>query len=104
MGTHGRRGLDRLVLGSVTERVLRRAPCPVLAVHRTVQEASEIRGEAGKIHKILFCTDFSDNSPRALEYTLSLSCKYEAKIFLLHVIERSSGDKGLETEKEQALQ
>jgi nucleotide-binding universal stress UspA family protein len=35
---------------------------------------------------------------------LSLSCKYEAKVFLLHVIERSSGDKGLETDKEQALQ
>jgi nucleotide-binding universal stress UspA family protein len=32
MGTHGRRGLTRFVVGSVTEDVLRRAPCPVLAV------------------------------------------------------------------------
>jgi len=32
MGTHGRRGCDRLVLGSVTDRVMRRAPCPVLAI------------------------------------------------------------------------
>ena len=32
MGTHGRTGLDRLLLGSVTERVVRRAPCPVLTV------------------------------------------------------------------------
>ena len=31
MGTHGRRGYDRLMLGSVTDRVMRRAPCPVLA-------------------------------------------------------------------------
>lgn len=32
MGTHGRTGLDRLLLGSVAERVVRRAPCPVLTV------------------------------------------------------------------------
>jgi nucleotide-binding universal stress UspA family protein len=32
MGTHGRRGLQHMLLGSVTERVLRRAPCPVLTV------------------------------------------------------------------------
>jgi nucleotide-binding universal stress UspA family protein len=32
MGTHGRTGLGRLLMGSVAERVLRRAPCPVLAV------------------------------------------------------------------------
>jgi nucleotide-binding universal stress UspA family protein len=32
MGTHGRTGLRRLLLGSVAEQVLRRAPCPVLAV------------------------------------------------------------------------
>jgi nucleotide-binding universal stress UspA family protein len=33
MGTHGRRGFDRAVLGSVTERVIRSAPCPVVTVH-----------------------------------------------------------------------
>jgi nucleotide-binding universal stress UspA family protein len=32
MGTHGGRGYDRLTLGSVTNRVMRTAPCPVLAV------------------------------------------------------------------------
>jgi nucleotide-binding universal stress UspA family protein len=32
IGTHGRTGLDRLLLGSVAERVVRRAPCPVLSV------------------------------------------------------------------------
>jgi nucleotide-binding universal stress UspA family protein len=34
MGTHGRRGFDRLVLGSVTDRVMRTAPCPVLAISK----------------------------------------------------------------------
>jgi nucleotide-binding universal stress UspA family protein len=33
MGTHGRTGLDRLLLGSVAERVVRHAPCPVVTVH-----------------------------------------------------------------------
>ena len=34
MGTHGRRGFDRLMLGSVTDRVMRTAPCPVLAASK----------------------------------------------------------------------
>ncbi|SFC44803.1 Nucleotide-binding universal stress protein, UspA family [Halobiforma haloterrestris] len=41
MGTHGRGGIDRLLLGSVTERVVRRAPVPVLTVHVEPPEADE---------------------------------------------------------------
>jgi nucleotide-binding universal stress UspA family protein len=37
IGTHGRRGLSRVLLGSVAEDVLRRAPCPVLAVRMETQ-------------------------------------------------------------------
>jgi nucleotide-binding universal stress UspA family protein len=47
MGTHGRTGLDRLLMGSVAEHVLRRAPCPVLTVKNPVLEsraASSARG------------------------------------------------------------
>ena len=43
MGTHGRRGYDRLMLGSVTDRVMRKAPCPVLAVCCTPPEDSVAR-------------------------------------------------------------
>ena len=39
MGTHGRTGLDRVFLGSMTERVVRRAPIPVLTVGMTTEEA-----------------------------------------------------------------
>jgi len=35
MGTHGRSGLNRVLLGSVAERVVRLAPCPVLTVRQT---------------------------------------------------------------------
>jgi nucleotide-binding universal stress UspA family protein len=103
MGTHGRRGLDRLVLGSVTERILRTARPPVLAVH-SLPQGSGTREEPVQFRKILFCTDFSDNSPRALEYALLLACKYKAGISLLHVVERSDGGKDLEAEKSQVLQ
>ena len=103
MGTHGRRGLDRLVLGSVTERILRTARPPVLAVHRLPQ-GSGAREEPVQFRKILFCTDFSDNSPRALEYAFLLACKYKAGISLLHVIERSDSGKDLEAERCRVLQ
>jgi nucleotide-binding universal stress UspA family protein len=102
MGTHGRRGLDRLVLGSVTERILRTARTPVLAVH-SLPEGSGALKEPVQFHKILYCTDFSDNSPRALEYALLLACKYKARISLLHVIERSDSGEDLEAERCRVL-
>src|SRR5215831_6680988 len=104
MGTHGRRGLDRVVLGSVTERVLRKARCPVLAVHGPTEGSATARDKTVQLRKILFCTDFSDNSPRALEYAFLLACQYKAEISLLHVIERSSGGKDVDAEKQQVLQ
>jgi nucleotide-binding universal stress UspA family protein len=103
MGTHGRRGLDRLVLGSVTERILRTARPPVLTVH-ILPQGTAAREEPVQFHKILYCTDFSDNSPRALEYALLLAYKYKARISLLHVIERSDTGKDLEAERCRVLQ
>jgi nucleotide-binding universal stress UspA family protein len=47
LGTHGRRGLDRLLLGSVAEQVLRKAPCPVLTA-RVPGPAVVGEGSAGK--------------------------------------------------------
>src|SRR5215471_6719740 len=62
MGTHGRQGFDRLTLGSVTEKVLRKARCPVLAVRKPEHDfvTTEEGAEPVELQKILFCTDFSD--------------------------------------------
>ena len=90
MGTHGRRGFDRLVLGSVTDRVMRRAPCPVLVISNLPNE-STTEGRGGQhvhhLNRILFCTDFSENSERALSYAISVTEEYDAELILLHVLE-----------------
>jgi nucleotide-binding universal stress UspA family protein len=89
MGTHGRRGFDRLVLGSVTNRVMRRAPCPVLAASKPPHDAVTASNEQRFRHlsRILFCADFSENSERALKYAISATAEYDAELTLLHVLE-----------------
>jgi|SRR6266403_675328 nucleotide-binding universal stress UspA family protein len=90
MGTHGRRGFDRLVLGSVTDRVMRRAPCPVLAISKPPHDSMAADKQGHHIHhlsRILFCTDFSENSEHALNYAISATAEYDAELTLLHVLE-----------------
>jgi nucleotide-binding universal stress UspA family protein len=103
MGTHGRRGFDRLMLGSVTDRVMRRAPCPVLAVCKPPHEslaadtaAGKERGYVHHLSRILFCADFSENSERALNYAISATEEYGAELTLLHVLEESPSPAKLE--------
>ena len=90
MGRHGRRGYDRMMLGSVAERVMRNAPCPVLVVNQPPDKSSAASDEVGqeyRLHRILFCTDFSENSERALNYAISATTEYDAELTLLHVLE-----------------
>ncbi|WP_263357685.1 universal stress protein [Acidicapsa ligni] len=88
MGTHGHRGFDRLVLGSTTDRVMRTAPCPVLAVPpEDSMEAGEDSHHVRRLKRILLCTDFSANSADAFEYAISVAAEYDAELTLLHVVE-----------------
>lgn len=92
MGTHGRRGFDRLVLGSVTDRVMRKAECPVMAISKLPPEpvaSGEPRRHGHHLSRILFCTDFSTNSQRALNYAISAAEEYGAELTLLHVLEEA---------------
>jgi nucleotide-binding universal stress UspA family protein len=92
MGTHGRRGYDRLMLGSVTDRVMRTSRRPVLVVCKPPHESTAGADERGhSVHhlsRILFCADFSENSERALKYAISLTSEYDAELTLLHVLEK----------------
>jgi len=89
MGTHGQHGFDHVLLGSVTEKVLRKARCPVLAVRKPSHNfvAPENGNDPIHLRKILFATDFSRHAERALDYALSLAREYEAELTLLHVLE-----------------
>ena len=89
MGTHGHKGVDRAALGTVTAKVLRKACCPVLVSRKPGDDVVAPDGAQGSIqlHKIIFCTDFSDPARRALEYALSVAAEYDAEITLLHVLE-----------------
>jgi nucleotide-binding universal stress UspA family protein len=105
MGTHGRRGFDRLMMGSVTERVLRHASCPVLAV-RPATPGSNYPGapdEPVPIRRILCCVDFSAHSRRALEYALSAADAYSADVTVLHVLDPVSQSADVAQETDAAM-
>jgi nucleotide-binding universal stress UspA family protein len=84
LGTHGHSGFDRWVLGSVTEKVLRKASCPVLTVPPPA--AAPASGALQLFKRILCPMDFSASSLKALEYALSLAKEADAEL-LMHVIE-----------------
>jgi nucleotide-binding universal stress UspA family protein len=83
LGTHGRTGVERFFLGSVTERVLHRARCPVLAVppHAAAVPPAPV------FKRILCGLDFSTCSLQGLEYALSLAQEAGASLTLAHVFE-----------------
>ncbi len=82
MGTHGRRGPRRLLLGSVAEEVVRRAPCPVL----TLRDRDGER-DVEALEHLLVPVDFSDHSESLVRSARELAAVYGAKIDLLHVIQ-----------------
>jgi nucleotide-binding universal stress UspA family protein len=91
MGTHGLRGFDRLMLGSVTDRVMRTATCPVLAVREPPRDsvaADQPRHSPHRLDRILACIDFSEDSEQALNYAFSAAAEYDAEVTLLHVLEK----------------
>jgi len=84
LGTHGRRGPRRVLIGSVAEEVVRRATCPVLTVRGSVETPGPAPGE---IDRLLVPVDFSDPSQEAFRYARELAHLYDAQVHLLHVVE-----------------
>ncbi len=80
VGTHGRTGLSKLLTGSVATSVMRRASCPVLALH-----ASNDPRKAEQPLTILLPSDFSENSEFALRVARELARDLGAQLTILHV-------------------
>jgi nucleotide-binding universal stress UspA family protein len=82
LGTHGRTGAQRFLLGSVAEEIFRRSPCPVLTVGPAVRTSTH---QGGRFHRILFATDHTRASEAAAPYAISLAENNQARLVLLHV-------------------
>jgi nucleotide-binding universal stress UspA family protein len=103
MGTHGRSGLQRLVLGSVAASVVREATGPVLTVRVPETDAAAddaaadewdpsrraraISEEMPVVRRVLVPVDFSPFTPSAVAHGVELAQTYGARIDLLHVVE-----------------
>jgi len=85
IGTHGRTGLSRALMGSVAEKILRLAPCPVLTVGPEVA-TKRSHAKAAELNCILYATDFSRESFAAARYAISLAREYRADLILLHTV------------------
>jgi nucleotide-binding universal stress UspA family protein len=97
VGTHGRTGLGKLLLGSVAENILRRAPCPVLTVGPKVSGRAKLPTlqshgrdlaplELEPRH-LLFATNFAKSAPRRAQESIQLADDFHARLTLIHVIE-----------------
>ncbi|HYL12483.1 MAG TPA: universal stress protein [Terriglobales bacterium] len=79
MGTCGRKGFGKLLLGSVAEEVFRNAECPVLTI------GPHAAGWEGNLRHILYATDSGPESIHAVPYAISLAEENGARLTLLHV-------------------
>ncbi len=90
VGTRGKTGLEHILLGSTAERIIRRAPCPVLAVPMEKQNtdgSSSTEKPSTALKRMLVPVDFSDCSLDALEYGALVAQRSNASLKLLHVLE-----------------
>lgn len=102
LGTHGRTGAPRLLLGSVAEEIFRRSPVPVL----TVGPASHANAPKDiRFERVLFATDFSPESRAAVPYVLSLAHEKSTQLVLLHVMPKlAAPDRGLDRNREKQFE
>ncbi len=79
LGTHGRTGLRKLLLGSVAETILCQSPIPVMSVG-----AEALPGSQGKFHRVLLATSLRPGATEPAGYAVALARRDQARLFLLH--------------------
>jgi nucleotide-binding universal stress UspA family protein len=82
LGTHGKKGLERLLLGSDAEEVLRHAGCPVLTVGPAVPN---LQDKTWPIREVICATTLEPRSAEVVAYAHKLAAMYEAELVLFHV-------------------
>ena len=93
MGTNGRSGLARAVLGSVTEGVVRQATMPVLTIPPSA-DAREV-DDLLPFDSILCASDFSAACKQALELAIVMGQEADARLILLHALQLPNWDPGM---------
>ncbi|MGD1210393.1 MAG: universal stress protein [Candidatus Acidiferrales bacterium] len=83
LGTHGRTGAQKLLLGSVAEEVFRRSHVPVLTIGPWAHSGIH---KGAKFHRVLYATDFSNESASAAPYAISMAQENQATLILLNVM------------------
>lgn len=83
LGTHGRTGLKKALLGSFAEEVFRRSRVPVLMSGPATRVGVH---SGGRFRCVLFATDFNAVSSSAAPYAVSLAQENQAHLILLHVL------------------
>ncbi len=97
VGTHGRSGLGKLLLGSVAEDILRHAPCPVLTVGPKISgraklpafqtQGRDLAALELELREIVFAANLDQNSRPVAQKAMTLAAEFRARLTLLHVIE-----------------
>jgi len=85
LGTHGRTGMAKVLVGSIAEKAFRQATCPVLTVGPAV--ASKTNHALAAMNRILYATDFSRESLTAVPYAVCLAKKHGADLILMHSVQ-----------------
>jgi nucleotide-binding universal stress UspA family protein len=83
VGTHGSKGFERWLVGSVTEKLMRHCPVPLLVIGGRKKAGAPLPD----IKSILVTTDFSDGTPDAMKYAFSIAQEAQAKVDVLHVVD-----------------
>lgn len=93
MGTHGRRGLTRVLWGSTAEYVARRSPAPVVT----------LRGRWTPVRSILVPVNFADGSDAGLFAAAGLALRLGARLDVLYVLEEPHDETFLQAAFEEAV-